>query len=89
MIRVATRFDYKIKEFIHNNPDTSCRTLVGILIKYGVCRSEAEGRLAIVPALINCGILFHWPSGYKTPPISKSDNPKYDAKRVYFNWPRH
>ena len=37
--------------------DKGCATLVAILLKHAVCNSELEARLAVIPALIQNGII--------------------------------
>ena len=48
-----------------SSPGRSIAVLVDILLKNGVCRSEAEARLAVVPALVSHDLL---PAGESTRP---------------------
>jgi hypothetical protein len=69
------------------NTVSQCQTLVDVLLRCDVCRSEEDARLAILPALISCGILYHWPDGYEPPNHEPEKTPKWGATEVWLNWP--
>lgn len=92
MLEVALKYEADVMKFMGSDPDKGCNTLVDILMKHEVCRSQGEARLAIVPSLVARGILFRWPAGYNPPPPntppSEDNTVKWNNREVFFEWPR-
>ena len=70
MVQLATQYKDEVARFIGDDPDKGCGALVDILTRHGVCSTENEGRLAVVPALVNRKILIQCPLGYGSSPRS-------------------
>lgn len=64
-LAATTQFETEFIKYMEDRPRTKCDMLVSTLVRFSVYLSVEEGRIAVVPALISRGLLFHWPLGYK------------------------
>ncbi|KAI8632861.1 hypothetical protein F5Y19DRAFT_332212 [Xylariaceae sp. FL1651] len=64
MLKLTRQYAREVATLVQSDPDKACKTLSDVLVKYGVCKSEADARGAMIPALIAGGVLFRWPVDY-------------------------